>query len=217
MPRRGRATIALALALLATCLGTASAWARPSRPALTIRERVLGSGDLSGYEPALPIRVVRSPFVWAQRGLPYRAVQEAERLRGAGFVAGVSEELTRPDAHAQRQGLSMVVQFRTARAARAEQTHLVEASSDPTTTVRSFAVPGIPGADGWDASAVGSDGVNVAFSDGRFTYVVAAGVAYEPGSAVHVPTTDTTPDPPSRASVIRAARKLYARVHGRRG
>jgi hypothetical protein len=67
--------------------------------------------------------------------------------------------------------------------------------------LKKFAVPGIPGVQAAATAAVNFNGFTIAFADGRFWYLVS--VLYPPNAA----------NPPTRASVIAAARALYRRVH----
>jgi hypothetical protein len=193
--RRGAAGLGLAVTAIA---GGTTAQAREPLP---LTDRVLQAGELAGYLPAPRVPVVRSALGWAQQtGLLYLIPDEAARLRGAGFVAGVTERLD-PQTPSERQGLSFVVQFRRSRAARAEIEHTM-AESQQTSTVTFFDVPGIPGASGWTTNATGSAGYNVAFANGPFMYLV--GVGYD----------EAIEQPPTRGVVIRAAQRLYRRVRG---
>ena len=66
-----------------------------------------------------------------------------------------------------------------------------------------FAVPAVPGARGYRVSAGGLFGDNVYFADGNFLYLVGQGWS------------SRDKKPPTRAALIAAVQKLYARVRGR--
>ena len=66
-----------------------------------------------------------------------------------------------------------------------------------------FAVPAVPGARGYRVSAGGLFGDNVYFADGSFLYLVGQGWS------------SRDKKPPTRAALLAAVQKLYARVRGR--
>jgi hypothetical protein len=161
---------------------------------LSLSERVLQPNELRGFVPMIcPI-----PETDATRwGAGYLSV---DGLHANGFVAGLREQL-----HSQTLGadaLSVVAQFRSAQAARAEMQHELAAMRVAAGSYVAFPVENIPGARGFTFSSGGSTGYNVMFTDGPFQYLVGAGFA---ASASKMPT---------RAQVIAAATTLYRNVHG---
>jgi hypothetical protein len=91
----------------------------------------------------------------------------------------------------------MVEKFRTPGAARQDLAGVLQSLQHPGDKV--FLVPGVPGARGY--YAVGS-GINAAFADGPYCYLVGAEEA-APGTAGVT----------TRASIVAAVQRLYRRVH----
>jgi hypothetical protein len=116
-------------------------------------------------------------------------------LRSLGFVAAVREQLA-PSTGGPSEAISIVVQFRTPSAARADLAAEVREGAHG----KASAVPAIPGARGFGGSSSESSGQNVAFTKGSYYYLVGAGAPT--GAAV-----------PSRATLAAAALRLYQRVH----
>ncbi len=171
-------------------------------PALRgVAGRVLTAGELAGFAPqgrrALGINA--ASWTHEEQLPPAQGASETARLQRLGFIAGVRERLT-PAGGGPAEGLSVVEQLRAADAARAElaaEVSQVHAHG----RVTAFAVPGIPGARGFASSGAQSSGVNVAFVDGSYYYLVGAG--WPAGY----------PHPPTQAALIAAAESLYRRVH----
>lgn len=115
---------------------------------------------------------------------------ETARLKRIGFVTSASQNLN----SAQGDGVSEVEQFRSPAGAQSELAHNLATFTAGAGEVK-FSVPGIPHATGFGGSGANS-GVNVAFADGDYYYLVG-----EQPSA-----------PANRAAVIRSAQKLYRRV-----
>ena len=174
---------------------------------LHIAGRVLRAGDLPGFVPKERPTTVTSVVAWSKVA-PSGGIDVEARLRGAGFVAAVREDLewTKGSDHG---ALSAVVRLGSARAARAEIAQQVRDFADEphrgvVKKYQPFAVPGIPGSSGWTATGNdGTSGHNIIFTDGPFTYHVGVGWG-----------TQVT-NPPTRAQLIAAATTLYKRVHGR--
>jgi hypothetical protein len=166
---------------------------------------MLMAGELTGFNPPPLTRVVtlNTAADWAQFTAPERADAEGRRLRATGFVAGARVHLLAPNLP-RRDAISMVVQFRNANGAHADFTPTVRMRSQtPRTTMGRFKVPNIPGAQGFIATRPGAVGYEVIFVDGQFLYDEAV-VSPDPNG------------PPTRADLVRAATRLYRRVHGHR-
>lgn len=201
-------TIAVVTLTLAGCGGSLSTstagHGQTSAPsgAAAIESRTLTNTEFPGFAPAgAPVREHSAKdWVTAQQTPSNEAVKDAARLRRLGFVAAARENL----ANGSAAGLSLVEQFRTAGAARAELTNQAREfkRTVPRRAYSSFQVTGIPGALGFGASGGGDTGINVAFADGSYYYLVGAG--WHTGNA----------SPTSRAALIAAATNLYRRVHG---
>jgi len=161
-----------------------------------VRGRVLSGGELPGFKPRGPRLlginaeswVVENRFPTAQR------TTASARLKRLGFVAGVREDLVGPQALA---GLSTVEQFRSSAGAGSELASVVDGLVGP--GAARFAVPGVPGAQGFAAPGAG---FNVAFADGSYCYLIGA-QAFRAG----------TPGGPTRAALVVASQRLYRRVH----
>jgi hypothetical protein len=121
----------------------------------------------------------------------------AAALKARGFVVGAREYLTGSNA----QAVSDVMEFKTARGARAALAQFVVGMRAGSYSLKRFSVPGVPSAQAAATSAVNRKAFNIAFADGRFWYLVSVG--YPPEARKH----------PARASVVAAARALYRRVH----
>lgn len=199
------ARVALAALSIAISVTTFASAASAAPSVLDISERMLRAGDLPGFDPPPLTRVVMLNTLadWAQFSAPERVDAEERRLRATGFVAAARARLLGPslpghDAH------SMVVQFRTANGAHADFAPTVRMLT-PTTgiSVGRFTVRGIPGAQGFTTSRPGSVGYDVIFVDGQFLYDEGV-VSPDPNG------------PPTRADLVRAATRMYRRVHGHR-
>ncbi len=215
MTRRAQIT---ALLLVCTVIATSPAWAAGSsspssqitstlKP-LQITGRVLRSGDLPGFAPRERPTTVTSVAAW-NKVAPSGGIDVEDRLRRAGFVAAVREDLDWTRSNDRRGALSAVVRLGSAKAARAEIARQIHDFADQprrgeVKNNTPFTVPAIPGSSGW--TSTGNDGFtghNIIFADGPFTYLVGVGW----GPQVH--------DAPTRAQLTVAATTLYKRVHGR--
>ena len=183
-----------ALLMAAIAVGPATA-----STALPLTQRVLQAGELAGMKPLSPPAIVRGASAWVTDSFP-KSSRKAElaRFRSLGFVAGIDENLITPG-NTDRYGLSAMEEFSSAKSAAAELAHA--AAVNPTWA--HFAVPGIPGARGFELTHGMSPGRNVGFTDGPYYYIVGAGWLGNSSNAV------------SRAQLISSALVLYHRVHGR--
>lgn len=190
MGAMGRHRLVLgALAAVAAVLATATTVDAASPLPLT--GRVLKHG-YAGMTPAKPPVVVRDATTWADGQTGYIAT-----LKKEGFVAGIAEQLSTPG-NGNRYGLSLVIQFASPAGAAAE----LKSDYTQNGPWTRFAVPGIPGAVGFDGTANGGNhgGRNVGFTIGPYVYLVGAG--WQNGAANAVP----------RATVVAAAQRLYSQV-----
>ena len=195
VPLASAAAIGLCVVLVAA-FTNAAANASSAAPRLT--GRVLAAGELAGMKPLSAPVVVSGAAAWVTDSFP-RSSRPAElaRLRSLGFVAGIDENLITPG-NGDRYGLSVTEEFSSGRSATAELVHA--AAVNPTWA--HFAVPGIPGARGFELTQGARPGRTVGFTDGPFYYIV--GVAWLGSSTNAV----------SRAQLIAGALRLYHRVHG---
>lgn len=199
--------MSVSLVLLAALLPAAGAarLAATVKP-LHITERVLRADEFPGFAPKEHPTTVASVVAW-NKVAPSGGIDVTARLRRAGFIAGVREDLEW--AHGSDRGaLSAVVRLGSAKAARAEiARQLRDFSHEPghrgVLTYTPFAVYAIPGAHGFTKQAEDGAGHNIIFADGPFTYHLGVGW----GAQVK--------DTPTRAQLIAAATALYKRVHGR--
>jgi hypothetical protein len=200
----GGATHTTARSTTATAPTTSSATRLPSGAPPTLRGvfgRVLAANELAGFKPQGRRLLGTNATGWVvETEVPAsQQARETARLQGLGFLAGIKERLT-PTTGTTAEGLSIVEQFRSPSAALAElaaQSRMAKAAGPVTT----FSVAGIPGAFGFGGSRRENSGENVAFTKGSYYYLVGAGWP----TATH--------SPPTRASVIAAAQRLYRRVH----
>ena len=194
----------LALALVAAGAALATSAAKP----LPLSARVLRTGEFKGFKPAQTTRF-RKVRDWITDGTGLTRAQVAARtvrLKRAGFVALLSEELMATSGVRDRAAVSWVMRLRSAQAARIEVTAAVkDAIADGKEREHrylAFSVGGIRGARGFRLTSPGRAGDNVMFADGPFVYLV--GTRWDP----------FTRRPPARANLVAAARTLYRRVHG---
>ncbi|MGZ6693435.1 MAG: hypothetical protein ACXVHQ_39325 [Solirubrobacteraceae bacterium] len=165
---------------------------------LPIEQRVLRDGEFAGFVAPAHVSVVRDVGSFL-RGVPAsQAPADVRRLRRAGFVAAINEHLRSTVTPVDRDAISTVFQFRRVDSARAEVTHALAGGGAQRTA---FAVPGIPGARGLALSRGYGRGLNIAFANGRFFYLV--GCAFDARSK----------RPPTRSQLTSAAQLLYRRVH----
>jgi hypothetical protein len=183
----GLLTVVMALVVVTSAQGT--------RP---LKQRTLLVSDLPGFKVDTPPTLLRSANAWLNCKQSHR-YKDAAALQARGFIAGAREHLylTRAGLYAA-DASSSVIQFKSPQGALA---NLNETLPGGNAEFKPFTVPGIPGARGAATTGVNSDGLIVAFADGRFSYFL--GVAYLPHDARH----------PTRASIIAAAQALYRRVH----
>ena len=168
--------------------------ARGAAP-LTLEQRLLRPNELKGFTPVGQHPVIRSVGAWSGGNV------SVADLRKHGFVAGAREKLYSKALNAD--GLSVAVQFRTAKGAQAEMRSELAYFRSVVGTYEPFSVRRIPGARGYTAIGGGAKGYNIYFSDGSFEYLVGAGFSLSASKA------------PSKAQVISAAAELYHRVHRR--
>jgi hypothetical protein len=169
-------------------------------PALrAVAGRVLNAGDLTGFAPQGRRTLGMNASMWvAEEHLPpAQQTSETARLQHLGFATAVSERLA--PASGPAEAISVVVLFHSAQAARSNLA--AEVRRGTARGASAFAVPGIPGAEGFGGATAGSTGYNVAFAIGNYYYLVGAG--YPTGA----------PHPPTHEELIVAAQRLYARLH----
>ena len=192
LPRIGRTyrrrAAGRTIAVAAVCLALPIAGASASPVLLTAR--LVKAGQLAGMKPNTKAVIIRSASGWSRGD-----TAETKALKRLGFVAGVSVALVTPN-NSNRYGLSYVIQLSSAANARAELKS--EYSSDGPWT--HFAVPGIPGAVGFERLNATQGARNVTFALGPYAYLVAA--AWLDGAHNSV----------SRSAVISAAKLVYQRV-----
>jgi hypothetical protein len=196
----------LPLALFTACGGTHSApttQAASSQPSTApttrsepadIKGRLLTANELGGFTSSgeTVYSTIRS-WVTADQLPPTPAAAETEMLRRTGFRRAAREDLINGG---NTGGLSVVEQFRTAQAARAALAFYVGLAKTPDPGMfKPFTVHGIPRAYGLGDTE--NSGVNIAFSDGPYYYLVG-----EMGGG-----------PTTIAELNAAALHLYRRVH----
>lgn len=180
-----------------TSAPTTATTTAPTTPPAGIAGRLLTAGE-AGFIAPTTTTVDHTAQGWVtDTGTPSGGgrPQEVARLRRLGFIAGATENITSSDGAG---GLSFVEQFSTPGAARAELANEIRSSKAGFSSYKQFPVPGIPGAIGFGGSGNGSSGINVAFTDGDYYYLVGQGV--------------TALGPEPEHALIAAAQSLYHRV-----
>ena len=167
---------------------------------------MLANGEPAGFAAKAPPVTLLVLGDWA-KAAPSGGIDVTARLRRAGFVAGIREDLSWTSG-TDRGALWPSSACGSASAARAEIAQQVrdfagEPSRGRAKSYAAFPVPGIPGAHGFKLTRDDTSGYNIIFADGPFTYHLGVGWGNQASS------------PPTRAQLIAAARALYARVHSR--
>jgi len=197
------ATIIVLVGVALAVVAVASASARP----LSLRARLIQRGELAGFRVEPGLARYSTAQLWVQSDPKLNKAQrsaELARLRREGFK-GLDQEFLDRGA-IKPAAVSWVMRLGSAAAARAELKASIrgykteDAANGASFTP--FAVRGIPGARGFELSGAGQVGDNVFFADGPFLYLVGEG--WSLGDK----------DPPTRAGLIAAVRKLRQRVHG---
>jgi len=177
---------------------------RPSAdtpPALrALSARVLTARELVGFTHTgiVASGINAASWVEDEELPPIQTAKEATRLEHLGFVGAV-RELLAPVNGGLAEGLSIVEQFRSPRAAGTELA--AQLMMGKTHRAGAFTVPSIPGAGGFGGLSGQTTGYNVAFADGSYYYLVGAGFSRGAANA------------PTQADVVAAAQHLYRRVH----
>jgi len=165
---------------------------------------VLCAGELPGFARKECPPTVTSVGAW-NKVAPSGGIDVESRLRRAGFVAAIREDLDWSGG-GDRAALSAVVRLGSAKAARAEISQQLRDFADQPNrdnnvkTYTPFEVPGIPGARGFSSTSTGGAGHNIIFADGPFTYHIGVGWFAQ------------VKNPPTRAQLIAATARLYKRV-----
>ena len=155
---------------------------------------MLRAGELTGFVPRGYTPPATSPQSWTAEFPPAQRAAEAARLKAAGFVAGINEQLA--PTVGGGEAVSVIEQFHSDKRAMAEVVAQLNQALGRHETP--FAVPGIPGARGWGFSKTSTPDANVAFAVGAYYYLV----GYSAPSA----------GGPTHAQLIAAAQSLYRRV-----
>jgi hypothetical protein len=198
--KRGLIGLALSSLLLTGALmGTATA---QQAGCLPTSARTIGPSGFPGLGVKKVAPVYTDAFKWnLDSGLSSaQAEREAARINALGFVSGTTQlyrgrtRKTRGD-----QGRGTTVQFGSPEGAQADLAYAV-AQIRKYGPWKQFRVRGIPGSRGFRTKDRDGDGAsNVYFADGSYFYFVGRYVKRGGSGA---------------GEVIKAARKLYSRVHG---
>lgn len=182
---------------------TATTSGQASSANTAVATRTIRTGEFPGFNASAPV-VETDPQTWVavDQFDPAQRAAITARLQRLGFLGAAREDLIwskapTGSANVQTAGLSVVEQFRSAAAARAEYAAELP-SLGPGTPI---AVPGVPEARGFASAGNGPDDANILFADGQYVYLV--GAEWAPGSK----------PAPTRANVIAAVQHLYRRLH----
>jgi hypothetical protein len=207
---RAKCLLVAALLLLAGCgsssTKTASTKATTptvvaSPPSSPLAAWVVAGSEETGYQGAgTTVSATVQQFVATDSARQQAA--DAAALRRNGFRTAVVEQMSPTRLVANDGGVSVVIEFASPAAAKREQViqlHSAIASQGPGPPLKSFTVPGVPGADGFTASGGhGTGAANVVFREGSCVLLI--GDADAPGSL--------------SAPLIHAAAAVYRRTHG---
>lgn len=202
-----RSKLAVALVLLGVSLVVLPGASASPRP-LPLSARLIERGEFAGFRPEPGLARYSTAQLWVQADpqlTAARRIAQLARLRREGYKGLVQEFLDRRGV--KGAGVSWVMRLGSPASARTELTASLNGykteDAAKGASFSPFAVKGVPGARGFELSGAGQIGENVFFADGPFLYLVGQGFAM----------TDT--NPPTRAGLITAVKKLYQRVHGR--
>ena len=182
--------------------------AAASRSPLPLRARLIERGEFAGFRPEPGLAQYSTAKLWVQADpqlTPARRTAQLARLRREGFK-GLDQELL--DRRGVRgAGVSWTMRLGSAASARAELVASLNGykreDAAKGASFSAFAIKGVPGAHGFELRGSGQVGDNVFFTDGPFLYLVGEGWAIG------------DKNPPTRAGLVAAVKKLYERVHGR--
>jgi hypothetical protein len=155
---------------------------------------MLRAGDFADFVPRGYTPPATSAQSWTAEFPPAQRAPEAARLKAAGFVAGINEQLSRTSGGGE--AISVVEQFHSDKRAAAEVVAQLNQALGRHETP--FAVPGVPGARGWGFSKTSTPDANVAFAVGAYYYLVGFSAPSAGG--------------PTHAQLITAAQRLYSRA-----
>jgi hypothetical protein len=163
-----------------------------------IRSRLLGQNELAGFRSSgVTVYKTASSWLSSEQGVPPNQVAaERAMLARDGFSLAAREDLM----SGGKAGLSLVEQFRSPAAARdAFRLYAAQfkAPGAPGGAYAPFSVPGVPGAVGFSLGGASGGGINIAFTDGDYYYLVG-----QEGAS-----------PTAIANLNAAAQHLYRRVH----
>jgi len=160
------------IALVVTCLvalaaGGAALARTPGQPNATsatapLYTRVLSLGDLKGFWSVTCPVAETSAAQWSAHS------GSEDELSRNGFVNGLREPLR--SSGSSVQAWSAVAQFKTPAGARRQS--LSELGRAPAGAAARFAVPQIPGSQGYSLADGRSSRITVGFTQGRFQYVL---------------------------------------------
>ena len=198
--------LATLLALISVFLTVAATAAASPKP-LSLRARLIQRNEFPGFRVEPGLARYSTAALWVQADPKLTTSQrsaELSRLRHEGF-GGLDQEFL-DHGKLKLAGVSWVMKLGSPAAARAELGASLEKYKREDTAIGAtftpFAVHGIPGARGFELSGNDEVGDNVFFADGPYLYLVGEGWSL------------SATDPPTRASLLAAARTLHARVHG---
>ena len=190
-----RSLVVLALAIVvAACGGTTSPPANTptatSAPAADLASLLVADNVLPGFKRtgAEPVEQ-HTADAWAKTNQE----PDATQLKALDFVAGARQDLVGPPG---AYALNLVERFATPEEA---QERLSATVSDLSNTKAQFAVPGVPGAVGFESGSGAKRGRSVAFSKGETVFLLSHQIAKRT---------------PSVAQLKAAVREWYASIPG---
>ncbi len=197
------ATLAAVGGYVGVQLAPGGASSAPAATAQALDHQVLATSSVPGLVASRPPVVVRTADAWTGIRPPAVVAQPARQLRALGFTGGVVRQLRATGTGAgSAQWTSVAERYRTPAGARAEAAYLYgQLRASRHTTVRGFAVAGVPGAQG--LSIAGRHGVRVAavFAADHYVYLVSARISGANGQT-------------ARSEVSTAVGWLYLALHG---
>jgi hypothetical protein len=172
--------------------------ASAAAPRTGLATRVLTNDELPGFTASEAPTVEHDPrlYLVGSNDTGAQLTADLARLKQLGFKAAVSENLSAPG----QDGLAVVEQLGSARAARAEVAGDIREVKGLGGTFGTFPVRGIPGAIGYSLSSPQGAGINITWAVGPYYYLVGE--------------TLSSLQKASENTLSVAALHLYRRTHG---
>ena len=143
--------------------------------ATPLEQFIARAGEVPGFVPQGHPHSISTARAWVAVEPPRQAKRDAARLSREGFVVGVFQPLTETHDPNHGQGDSTVLELGSPSGARAEQRVEVREgiAAQGNATIKRYAIPGIPRAQGFTATLPGRGASDAFFTEGQCLVIVA--------------------------------------------